>query len=146
MHARAAGGIGAWAVCLGAYNFDSHNAQRLACRNASACGGGAPHGTPAGAPFAWDEGDVETSPGTYQIPLWVMLPKAEEARNLLVVAAPSASHIGMSTLRMEPQFMMLGHAAGIAAKIAFATGAPVQQTDLQRLHGGLLGDGMVLYV
>ena len=45
----------------------------------------------------------------YEIPWWVMLPKQAETANLLVVAAPSASHIGMSTLRMEPQFMIIGH-------------------------------------
>ena len=55
---------------------------------------------------------MQTAPGLYQIPLWVTLPKKEEVSNLLVVAAPSATHIGMSTLRMEPQFMMVGHAAG----------------------------------
>ena len=54
-------------------------------------------------PFAWDEGDVQIAPGVYQIPRWVMQPKREQVSNLLVVAAPSASHIGMSTLRMEPQ-------------------------------------------
>ena len=86
----------------GSYNFDSHTAERFACPNASACGAG-PVG--AGQPhpslaFAWNEGDVQTAPGIYDIPLWVLLPKRTEATNLLVVASPSASHIGMSTLRM----------------------------------------------
>ena len=40
-----------------------------------------------------------------------MLTKKEELSNMLVVATPSASHIGMSTLRMEPQFMIVGHSA-----------------------------------
>jgi hypothetical protein len=61
------------------------------------------------------EGDVETGPGVYDIPLWVMLPKEQEASNLLVCAAPSASHIGMSTLRLEPQFMIIGQSAGVVA-------------------------------
>ena len=52
------------------------------------------------------EGDVETGPGIYDIPMWALLPNRSEAGNLLVVASPSASHIGMSTLRMEPQFMV----------------------------------------
>ena len=46
---------------------------------------------------------MQIAPGVYQIPRWVMQPKREQVANLLVVAAPSASHIGMSTLRMEPQ-------------------------------------------
>ena len=51
-----------------------------------------------------------------------MMPKAAELSNLLAVAAPSASHIGMSTLRMEPQFMMVGHAAGTVAGIVHRAG------------------------
>jgi hypothetical protein len=80
-------------IGCGSYNFDSHTAERFACPNASLCGAG-PSGTAAGNAFAWNEGDVETAPGVYDIPRWVLLPKEEEAVNLLVVASPSASHIG----------------------------------------------------
>ena len=100
---RAAGGLGDLSIAIGGYNFDSHNAQRWACRNASACFGKAPPGTPAGASYAWDEGDVQIAPGLYQIPYWVMTPSEEQVGNLLVVAAVAATHVGMSTLRMEPQ-------------------------------------------
>jgi hypothetical protein len=100
---RAAGGLGNLSIGVGGYNFDAHNNQRLACANASACYGTAPRGTSASTPYAWDEGDVQIAPGLYQIPYWVLLPKEDEATNLLSVAAPSATHIGMSTLRMEPQ-------------------------------------------
>jgi hypothetical protein len=41
--------------------------------------------------FGRDEGDVETAPGVYQIPLSAILPKREETSNLLVVAAPSGA-------------------------------------------------------
>jgi len=60
-----------------------------------------PKGIALSTGYAWMEGDVETGPGVYDIPMWVLLPRASEATNLLVVASPSASHIGMSTLRME---------------------------------------------
>ena len=50
---RAAGGLGNSSIGLGGYNFDSHNAQRLACRNASACYGAGPDGANASLPFAW---------------------------------------------------------------------------------------------
>ena len=102
----------------------------LTCHNASSCFCKAPPGTPPGTSYAFDEGDVQTAPGLYQIPLWVTLPKKEEVSNLLVVAAPSATHIGMSTLRMEPQFMMVGHAAGtlygyfIIVNIIYYNGLP----------------------
>ena len=41
-----------------------------------------------------------------------------EATNLLSVSAPSVTHVGMSSLRMEPQFMVIGQAAGVAASLA----------------------------
>ena len=76
--------------------------------------------------------------------------KAAELSNLLVVAAPSASHIGMSTLRMEPQFMMVGHAAGTVAGLtvkandarAAAAQAAVQDVDLATLHAALVAERM----
>merc|ERR1712216_790840 len=95
--------------------------------------------------FAWDEGDVEIAPGLFTIPFWVLLPKKSEATNLLVVAAPSASHIGMSTLRMEPQFMMIGHAAGTALALARrAASSAVQDIDVGKLRMALLAEGMIV--
>jgi hypothetical protein len=91
---RAAGGIGHLSVGLGGYNFDSHNAQRLACHNKSDCYGTGPRDAGDSTPFAWDEGDVQTGPGVYQIPLWTLLPQEEECSNLVVVAAPSARWVG----------------------------------------------------
>ena len=73
-----------------------------------------------------------------------MLPREEEASNLLVVAAPSSSHIGLSTLRMKPQFMMIGHAAGTAAAIALKDGVAVQSIDLSKLSSTLLSEKMIL--
>ena len=60
--------LGNRSIGLGNYNFDSHNAQRLACHNLSACYGTGPKGASDGkTPFAWDEGNVEIAPGIYQV-------------------------------------------------------------------------------
>jgi hypothetical protein len=106
---------------------------------------------PSPASFAWNEGDIETNPGLYQIPYWVLLPKASDATNLLVVGSPSASHIGMSTLRMEPQYMVIGGAAGVAASIyveevvgANGGTATVQDIDRAILAERLRGMGQIL--
>lgn len=127
-------------IGCGSYNFDSHSAERFACPDVSHCGAG-PR-APAGA-FAWNEGDVETGPGIYDIPLWVLLPKISEATNLLVVASPSASHIGMSTLRMEPQFMIMGQSAGVVAALALksefdSSDGNVHTVDPDEMHARLL--------
>lgn len=137
-------------IGCGSYNFDSHTAERIACPNSSTCGAGPQGGDQAS--FAWNEGDVETAPGDYDIPLWVLLPKRTQASNLLVVAAPSATHIGMSTLRMEPQFMIMGQGAGVVAALAVqeaaastpAAPASVHDVDTRALHQRLLDGGQLM--
>ena len=140
---RRSGGIGNLSIAIGGYNFDSHNCPRLACFNKSACYGLGPNKTDLSTAFVWDEGDVEIVPELYQIPYWIMLPKVSESTNLLVISTPSASHIGMATLRMEPQFMMIGHAAGTAAYISIQSKLSVQNIDLDELAEILREEGMI---
>jgi hypothetical protein len=97
-------------IGMGSYNSDSHNIQRIV--NAEG--------------FAENEGDMQVSVTPYQIPYRVMLPRRVEATNLLVPVAFSASHVAYSTLRMEPQYMIIGQAAGVAATMAIAGNIPVQ--------------------
>ena len=52
----------------------------------------------------------------YTVPYGVMVPRRVE--NLLFPTAVSGSHVGFSTLRMEPCWMALGEAAGTAAALA----------------------------
>ena len=80
----------------------------------------------------------------YQIPYRVMLPKRSEARNLLVTAAFSASHVAYSSVRMEPQYMIIGQAAGVAAKLAISGGKSVQEIDTYRLTRILKEQGAVM--
>ena len=141
------GSIGNLSIGIGGYNFDSHNAERMACHNKSMCDNESPsNGTGSKLSYTWNEGDIENAPGLYQIPLWVMFPKEKEVLNLLVIAAPSASHIGMSTLRMEPQFMMIGHAAGTVASLAITSQLKqgIQHIDVNELNALLLEQGMIL--
>ena len=67
-----------------------------------------------------------------------------EARNLLVPVAFSASHVAYSSVRMEPQYMILGQAAGVAAKMAIEGGKAVQEIDSAALTAKLRKQGAVM--
>jgi hypothetical protein len=108
-------------IGMGSYNSDSHNVQRLV--NADG--------------FVENEGDMQVPVTPYQIPYRVMLPRRTETTNLLVPVAFSATHVAYSTLRMEPQYMIIGHAAGVAAKMAIDAKLPVQAIDAVALSAKL---------
>ncbi|WP_179221956.1 FAD-dependent oxidoreductase [Inquilinus limosus] len=54
----------------------------------------------------------------YGIRYGMLLPKPEEASNLLASVAASATHIAFASLRMEPHWMIMGAAAGAAVVLA----------------------------
>ena len=58
--------------------------------------------------------------------------------NLLLPVPVSGSHIGFSTLRMEPCWMALGQAAGIAASLAIDRKVAVQDVDMSILQDLLI--------
>ncbi len=78
----------------------------------------------------------------YNVPLGVMVPKT--VSNLLFPVAVSGSHIGFSTMRMEPCWMALGEAAGVAAAQAIERGVSVQDIDVIAVQGVLADKGATL--
>ncbi len=76
--------------------------------------------------------------GIYKIPYRSITPKEEECTNLFVPVCCSASHIAMTSLRMEPVWMILGESAGVAAAMAVAQKLPVQKIDYSQLRVKLL--------
>lgn len=78
----------------------------------------------------------------YTIPLGVMVPK--EVGNLLFPVPVSGSHVGFSTMRMEPCWMALGEAAGVAAAQAVKEGLPVQKLSVPAIQKRLLEEGASL--
>lgn len=77
-------------------------------------------------------GEFYKAVAPYQVPYGVLVPKS--IRNLLVPTACSASHVGFCALRLEPIWMSLGEAAGIAAAMSVEKDQPVQQVDVGSLQ------------
>jgi FAD dependent oxidoreductase len=76
--------------------------------------------------------------GIYKIPYRAITPKQRECTNLLVPVCVSASHIAMTSIRMEPVWMILGESAGVAAAMAVAEKMPVQRIAYAALKEKLL--------
>ncbi len=112
-------------ICMGSYGTDCHGIQMIQ--------------TEAGIK---QEGDFNAAADPYEIPYRSITPYG--VKNLLVVAAISASHVAYSSVRMEPVFMMLGHAGGLAAHLALAGQTAVQDISIAKLQAGLSAAGMPL--
>jgi hypothetical protein len=79
-----------------------------------------------------------------QLPYRILVPKRVDG--LLVPVACSASHVGYQTIRMEPVFMALGEACGIAAKAAMDANVEARALDVRALQKEILRrGGVILY-
>jgi hypothetical protein len=93
-----------------------------------------------------NEGRIWQQGVTFDIPYRAITPKPEECENLLVPVCVSASNVAFCAIRLEPTWMHLGEAAGIAAATSAATGRPVQEIDVQQLQKQLKAAGIPLEI
>ena len=116
-------------VGMGAYGMDSHNVQRYVTKQG----------------FVRNEGNVQVGGfPPYPVSYRSIVPRKQEAENLLVPVCLSASHIAYGSIRMEPVFMVLGQSAATAAAQAIEAGVAVQDLDYAKLRARLLADKQVL--
>ena len=122
------------AIVVSSFPIDSHDCQRV--------------GT---GEFVVDEGTImpQRVPGrkhgyAYHIPYRAITPKAAECANLLVPVALSCTHVGMSSIRVEPTWMILGQSAGIAAALSAKQHLDVQELPYPALRERLLAQKQVL--
>jgi hypothetical protein len=88
------------------------------------------------------DGFISYPSAVYTVPYGVMTPR--EVDNLLLPVPVSGSHIGFSTLRMEPCWMALGQAAGIASALAIDAGVKVRNVPLEKLQDRLVAQQATL--
>ena len=122
-------------VGLGGYNIDIREVQWVACPVSR-------------FPDVHDEvlveGYLSVPVAPYGIPYRSLLPRRTELENLLVSTCISASAVAFASFRMEPKFMIAGHAAGVAAAQAARRNVAVHAVDVDALRGRLELDGQIL--
>jgi len=89
-----------------------------------------------------NEGGYLVIPPLYEIPYRALTPKAAECDNLLVTSALSSSRVAFNSLRVEPTWMMLGEAAGIAAAMTQKDKTTVQLVNVSELQRRLQEAGV----
>lgn len=117
-------------IAMGSYNSDSHNIQRVAMPDGS----------------VRNEGDVQVSVKPYEIAFGTILPMKSQTDNLLVPVCLSASHVAYSSVRMEPQYMMMGQAAGVTAALAIKGKTAVQDVSVSALQETLRRQKAILHL
>jgi len=117
-------------IGMGSYNSDSHNIQRIAMPDGS----------------VQNEGDVQVPVQPYEIPYRSITPKRSELLNLLVPVCLSATHAAYSSVRMEPQYMIIGQATGVAASLAVERGTSVQDIPIPVLQRKLRKHNAILHL
>ena len=90
------------------------------------------------------EGYLSAPVEPWTIPYRALLPSRHECANLLVPVCISASHVAFSSFRMEPQYMIAGESAGVAAAMAVKIGSAVHDVPVPELQDRLRLRGQVL--
>ena len=123
-------------IGMGSYNSDSHHVQRIP---ATTC-----EDWEVPGPGLLNEGDMQVPVEPYEMSYRAFLPKRNECDNLLVISCFSASHVAYSSMRMEPQYMIIGQAAGVAAAQAIREKVPVQDINTTVLQQRLREQKQIL--
>ena len=125
------------AIAISSFPIDSHDCQRVALKDGGVINEGtimpvrmkgAGHGYP------------------YHIPYRAILPKPAECSNLLVPVALSCTHVGISSIRVEPTWMIIGQSAGVAAALAAKANVSVQDVPYAPLRERLLAQKQELII
>ncbi len=122
-------------IAISSFPIDSHDCQRIALK-----GGGVIN---EGTIFPVRRKNPKQG-YAYHVPYRSILPKPEQCDNLLVPVALSCTHVGISSLRIEGTWMVIGQSAGIAAALAAKHDVAVQKLDYAKLRERLVAQQQAL--
>lgn len=123
------------AIAVSSFPIDSHDCQRVALKD----GGVINEGTIMPVRMK-DKGHGYP----YHVPYRSILPKPAECSNLLVPVSLSCTHVGISSIRVEPTWMIIGQSAGVAAALAVKEKSSVQDLPYAKLRERLIAQKQVL--
>jgi len=122
-------------IAISSFPIDSHDVQRVALKD----GGVINEGT------IFPVRNQNSRQGyAYHVPYRSILPKRQQCDNLLVPVALSCTHVGISSLRIEGAWMVIGQGAGVAAALAANDDVVVQELDYAKLRERLLAQKQAL--
>jgi hypothetical protein len=121
-------------IAISSFPIDSHD-----CRRVAVDGGGVVN---EGTIYPVRKGRGQGY--AYHVPYRAVLPKPGQCDNLLVPVALSCTHVGMSSLRIEAAWMVIGQGTGVAAALAAKDDVAVQDVPYETLRGRLLAQGAAL--
>jgi hypothetical protein len=116
-------------IAISSFPIDSHDCQRIALK-----GGGLIN---EGTIFPVRRKNPKQG-YPYHVPYRSILPKSQQCDNLLVPVALSCTHVGISSLRIEGTWMIIGQSAGVAAALAAKHDVAVQALDYKKLRERLI--------
>ena len=108
-------------IAISSFPIDSHDCQRIALK-----GGGVIN---EGTIFPVRRANPKQG-YAYHLPYRSIVPKPEQCDNLVVPVALSCTHVGISSLRIEGTWMIIGQSAGIAAAFAHDPCHPPRNQDI----------------
>ena len=115
-------------IAMGSFIMDSHNVQRVLTTDG----------------MVLNEGGIEVPTGDYEIAYRSLIPKQADCDNLLNPVTMSASYVAYCTIRMEPVYMAMGHASGVAAATAASQNLAVQEINVPQLRARLVQQGQIV--
>jgi hypothetical protein len=123
------------AIGLGGYNIDIREVQWVSH---------AVYRFPSVENQMFTEGYLSQPVDPWQIPYRALLPKSNQASNLLVTSCISASTIAYASFRVEPTYMIAGESAGVAAALSIQTKTDLQHVNMTQLQALLRSRGQIL--